>query len=232
MAVAPGAAVPAVGGIVGGGALGTSSGFVQVDGAAVPAVGALSAGTATGSDSGNRVVGGASVAAAGFAVGGTGFGGGSGFLLPGLAPAVRDFVMDEYPLQLARMRNGRSHRWSQSNMAAGASFNLEWKAVTNAEAEEILKAWDASYGLYGDVALSQSMLAGLSLELQQFMASPSAMVTWRFSEPPTVTFLKAGRCTVRVRLKSRRVSVMTLPPAVSYTVTELVPCCTAGSVPA
>ena len=231
MVVAPGAAVPAIGGISSGGGTGGSSGFVAVPGAVIAAIGAISAGTANGTDSGNRIVAGASVSAIGLMVGGTAFGGGAGLLLPGLAPAARNFQMDVYPQQKAKTRNGRTMRWAQANTAAEASFDLEWTAITNAEAEQILTAWDTASGPYGDVALSESMLAGLSVELRQFMQAPSAMVTWRFSERPQVTFIKTGRCTLRLKLKSRHVTAAAFPPVAAFTLVQRVPCCVSGSTP-
>jgi hypothetical protein len=137
--------------------------------------------------------------------------------LPGIAPTVRDFTIDEWPQNRAKMRGGRTLRWSQLSRPSGASLVLAWENITYAQAESISTVWDANYGIYGAVDLPTEVLAGLGTELAELVETPFAGVTWRAVEAPTIEAVKAGRCTVRLALRTRQgiSSGVSYPPAAS-----------------
>lgn len=124
--------------------------------------------------------------------------------LPGLAPTARAFVMDAWPQGQVKTRSGRVVKWAQSSAPAGASLELVWENITYAQAETILKVWDASYGEYGSVTLATETLAGLDAGLAALIRQPFANVLWRADGRPVVEAVKARRCTVRMALRTRR----------------------------
>jgi hypothetical protein len=132
--------------------------------------------------------------------------------LPGIRPTTRAFTMDEWPQGQAKMRSGRVVKWVQANSPSGASLELVWENITNAQAETICDVWDANYGIYGSVDVVTETLAGLNSSLDVLINQPFANVLWRSEGPPVVEAVKRNRCTVRLTLRSRR----DLGPALSY----------------
>jgi len=112
--------------------------------------------------------------------------------------------MDEWPQTDVKMRGGRKMRWAQVNAPAGASTEIAWENIAYAQAETILAAWDANYGLYGSVTLVADTLSGLDAGLAAVIQQPFPGAVWRAEEPPVVEAVKAGRCIVRLRLRTRR----------------------------
>jgi hypothetical protein len=125
--------------------------------------------------------------------------------------------MDEWPQTDVKMRGGRKMRWAQVSAPAGASTEIAWENITYAQAETILAVWDANYGLYGNVTLVADTLSGLDAGLAAVIQQPFPGAVWRAEEPPVVESVKAGRCIVRLRLRSRRNirGAVAYPPAAS-----------------
>lgn len=123
--------------------------------------------------------------------------------LPGIRPTLRSFVMDEWPQGGAKMRGGRSVRWAQVSAPAGATMELAWENITYAQAQQIGVVWDTSYGTYGSLTLGASVIAGLDPALAALIEQPFPNALWRSQGPPVIESVKAGRCTVRLPLRTR-----------------------------
>jgi hypothetical protein len=125
-------------------------------------------------------------------------------LLPEIAPTVRDFTMDRWPQRNLKTRNGITLRQALVSEPAGALLELTWENITSDEAETLLESWDASYGMYGDVELDPATVFGAGVGISDLIFEPFPGATWRFTGPPEVELVKRNRCTVRLRLRTRR----------------------------
>lgn len=151
--------------------------------------------------------------------------------LPGIVPSARPYTMGEWPQVKMKMRNGRTVRWAKASMSTNEQMELSWENITYAQAESLVRTWDANYGIYGTLTLPPELFAGAELPLYlaalsgeiittldgvpfvaagtnsggmgDLMAKPFPGTTWRFTGPPQVTAVKAGRCTVRMRISAR-----------------------------
>lgn len=131
--------------------------------------------------------------------------------LPGIVPTARPYTMGEWPQHRMKMRNKRTARWGLANMSTGEKLSLEWGNITYAQAEQLVRIWDLNYGMYGKVELPPEVFAGTEIPVQDpsssalrdLMASPFAGTVWVFTEPPRVSPVKAGRCTVRMPIGAR-----------------------------
>lgn len=123
--------------------------------------------------------------------------------LPGIVPTARTYKMGQWPQSKMKMRNGRIQRWGLANIPSGDVMDLTWENITYAQAEQLCIVWDASYGIYGRLTLPPEILAGTSGGLTSLMATPFAGATWHFSGAPQVSPVKAGRCTVRMPIRTR-----------------------------
>lgn len=151
--------------------------------------------------------------------------------LPGIVPSLRSYSMGVWPQRRMKMRNKRTARWGLANMSTDEKLELTWENVTYAQAEQLVRVWDLNYGIYGKVTLPAEIFAGtempvrlatlsgkiittlggkaLSVDgtdsggLSGLMALPFASTAWRFTEPPRVTAVKTGRCTVQMPIGAR-----------------------------
>ena len=123
--------------------------------------------------------------------------------LPGITPTARPYSMGEWPQERMKMRNGRVARWSLSSRPTGDTMELSWENITFAQAELLVSAWDANYGIYGQVTLPPEALAGTSSELSNLLIAPFPGATWHFTENPQVVSVGAFRCTVKMKIKVR-----------------------------
>jgi hypothetical protein len=132
--------------------------------------------------------------------------------LPDNPPTTRDFTMDRWPQRDIKTRNGITLRQPLVSEPAGAELELAWENITSNEAEAILATWDDSYGMYGDLDDIPGAIGGLPFEvdpqdrilLGNLVSSPFPNCTWRFAGPPETELVKRNRCTVRLRLRTRR----------------------------
>lgn len=130
-------------------------------------------------------------------------------VLPGIVPTLRSYEMGEWPQRRMKMRNGRTARWGLASMSTGEKLDLQWENVTYSEAEQLVRVWDANYGIYGKVVLPPEVFAGTEINgpdataLRDLMAAPFASTTWVFTESPRVLSVKAGRCTVVMPIGAR-----------------------------
>lgn len=138
--------------------------------------------------------------------------------------------MDRWPQKEVKMRGGRTAKWPLVNTPAGASLDLVWENITHAEAEQLAAVWDANYGLYGAVALDAATLAGLGSSLATLIQQPFPGCEWRAQSPPVIESVKAGRCTVRLPLRTRPgvfggtpLTPSVAPQAITITVQTLAP---------
>jgi hypothetical protein len=130
--------------------------------------------------------------------------------LPEIAPTVRDFTMDLWPQRNIKTRSGITMRQALVNAPAGAELELAWENITSDEAEALFESWDDSYGMYGDLELDPDTILGLTVliganvGIGNLVLQPFPNATWRFVGPPEVELVKRNRCTVRLRLRTRR----------------------------
>lgn len=123
--------------------------------------------------------------------------------LPGIAPTARTQTMATWPQGRMKMRNGRTVRWGLSSRPTNDKIELVWENITYAQAEQLCAIWDASYGIYGQLALPPEIFAGTSGDLGSFVGAPFPNTSWAFAGPPEVEAVKARRCTVSIPIKTR-----------------------------
>lgn len=148
--------------------------------------------------------------------------------LPGIVPSLRSYSMGEWPQRRMKMRNKRIVKWGLANISTNEKLELAWENITYAQAEQLVRVWDLNYGTYGRVTLPAEFFAGTETQvclatlsgkiittldgkalavdgsdsggLSGLMALPFVSTAWRFTEPPRVTAVKAGRCTVQMSI--------------------------------
>lgn len=123
--------------------------------------------------------------------------------LPGIQPTARPYTMGQWAQKSIKMRNGRNVRWGLSSRQSRDRIELTWENITFAQAELLSAVWDANYGITGDLTLQPETLAGASGNLAALLAQPFPNTTWCFAGSPQITAVKAGRCTVRMQIKTR-----------------------------
>ena len=121
---------------------------------------------------------------------------------PTLAPTARQFTAGDWPVAKFNSQNGSEARILYGNRRVGHTLSLEYKNITDAQAESFFTDYYAQKGSYQTFALPQPITnnagKGWAGSTDFFKAGSGAQ--WRYAEPPQLISVYPGRSTVRIKL--------------------------------
>lgn len=141
---------------------------------------------------------------------------------PELKPSNRTVTQGVYPTKQFKTVSGVSSFRRYGTQPVGASLDLEFSAISDAEAELIAAAFDEAYGNVHILALPEILWSDIELPLRDYL---SHYYAWRFADTPVFSRASIpGFKNVSVRLEGTRdseqlpvVSVSALDPIASET---------------
>ena len=121
---------------------------------------------------------------------------------PTLAPSSRSYTGGDWPIASFQSQNGSEARILYGNRRVGHTLSLEYKNITDTEAESFFTDYYAQKGTYTTFALPQPITnnAGKGWSGDQNFFKAGSGVKWRYAEPPQLTSVYPGVSTVRIKL--------------------------------
>lgn len=121
-----------------------------------------------------------------------------------LIPSSRSFDAGDWPVKRFRSQSGVEASVVYGSRRFGASLNLAYANVADADAELFLDHYVSVKGtsgtfFLGDRAAGQGVRSGWAGDLAALGADATA---WRYAEPPTLEQVKPGVSTVTIKLLS------------------------------
>jgi len=129
---------------------------------------------------------------------------------PDLTPSARSMSPGNFAGKTFRSQSGIETRIQYGNKSTDKSLELEFNAVTEADAAQIHDHYQACNGTLFTFWMSIKPLAGnpafhqgddsYSLNTANRFNSTPFGLRWRYAEPPQFTSIKPGRMSVTVKL--------------------------------
>lgn len=131
---------------------------------------------------------------------------------PSTAPTTRSFQPPSYRVEKTTAMNGRVVRQIMCSKPSDALLTLEYVNVSDTYAEEVLTAYDQSYGTRFGFALSPEVLRGAGTDLLNYINLNGSNLKWYYASAPSVESVIKGICNLSVQLRGKLV-----PSEASYT---------------
>ena len=121
---------------------------------------------------------------------------------PTLTPSSRSYTGGDWPVAKFQSQNGSEARILYGNRRVGHTLSLEYKNITDTEAELFFTDYKAQKGTYSTFALPQSIPtnAGKGWEGGTTFFNAGSGAKWRYAEPPQLTSVYPGVSSVRIKL--------------------------------
>jgi hypothetical protein len=84
-----------------------------------------------------------------------------------------------------------------------AQLTLEYVNVNDSLADEVLDAYDESYGTRYGFKLPPEVLTGADNSLLNYITLSGSSLKWFYANPPSVVSVQKGVCNLNVQLKAR-----------------------------
>ncbi len=120
---------------------------------------------------------------------------------PAIAPTSRSYKLGSYPVKRFTSIAGTGVSRIYGSQPSAATLDLEFGNKGDAVALAITTAYEAARGSFGVLSLPPEVWAGMDQDLQEQLQRD---YTWRFSERPSITSVKAGVSTIQVNLEGQR----------------------------
>lgn len=119
---------------------------------------------------------------------------------PALVPTSRTLTPGSLPIRTYRTLNGAIWKRSFSNTRSGHSISLEFRNITDAEADQFMAHYEEMGGSFYRFTLPQAVFTGISsTTLVNRMKAPTS-VKWAYASEPKVSSVFPGRSVVSVEL--------------------------------
>jgi hypothetical protein len=130
-----------------------------------------------------------------------------GVVFSQLLPAEVQFSPPKHMVSEHIMQSGEveMHLWADSN--SGATLDLSYINISDAQAELILKAYDLAYEASKNVILPLAMLTGINTDLATYMLRGGKNAIWYFTSVPSWTPSIKGYGKLRVSFISRCLTI-------------------------
>lgn len=126
----------------------------------------------------------------------------NGFL-PAIPPSTRSFQPPSYHVVKTATYSGRTVRQIFCSRPSDGTLNLEYVNISNIIAEEVLAAYDRSYGTRYGFRLPPEIFQGAETVLVGYMDLSNSNLKWFYAAKPTVQAVSTGVCNLSVQLKAR-----------------------------
>lgn len=123
--------------------------------------------------------------------------------LPSTAPTTRSFQPPSYRIEKTTAMNGRTVRQIMCSKPSDALLSLEYINTSDAYAEEVLAAYDRSYGSRYGFSLAPEILSGAGDDLLSYINLAGSSLKWHYDGPPSVESVIKGVCNLRVQLRGK-----------------------------
>lgn len=120
---------------------------------------------------------------------------------PAIAPTSRSYKLGSYPVKRFTSIAGTGVSRIYGSQPSAATLDLEFGNKGDAVALAITTAYEAARGSFDVLSLPPEVWAGMDQDLQEQLQRD---YTWRFSERPSITSVKAGVSTIQVNLEGQR----------------------------
>jgi hypothetical protein len=115
---------------------------------------------------------------------------------PTLRPSSRDYAPGDWANKRFSATSGAEIRMRYGDRRFGATLNLSYSNVPDADAQTFLTHYDSTYGTYGTFSLPAEVLAGW--KGGNYTAAPD--MRFRYEGPPEVKAVRPGISSVSVTL--------------------------------
>lgn len=123
--------------------------------------------------------------------------------LPGVPPATRTFQPPSYRIEKTIAMNGRAVRQCLCSRPSEALLTLEYVNLHEDIAEEVLVAYDQSYGTRYGFKLPPEIFSGADSSLVNYMSLINSHLKWFYASKPTIQSVSTGICNLNVQLKAK-----------------------------
>lgn len=114
---------------------------------------------------------------------------------PTLTPTARDFSPGDWPVKRFESQSGAEIRILYGSQRVGATLNLSYDNITDAQAQQFLTDYDGQLGTLRTFTLPAATRTGTSVNMD---APPQTK--WRYAQPPAITSVRPGISSVKVNL--------------------------------
>jgi hypothetical protein len=119
---------------------------------------------------------------------------------PAILPTGRSYTPGTYPQSEFKALNGSTTILRYGNQRSGGELSLDFDNITDAQAAQILSNFERQHAANNWIAFSGSNgLAGAAAELRAYLGEVVTGLRWRYAEPPSLTSVRPGRSSVRVK---------------------------------
>jgi len=118
---------------------------------------------------------------------------------PTLQPTARAFTLGEYPIKSVQSQSGVETRILYGNKRSNMELDLSYDNISDSQAELFVTHYDQTKGEYLTFTLPSAARAGWSASASTIDVVSGA--AWRYDGPPSITAVKPGVSSVRVKLK-------------------------------
>lgn len=124
---------------------------------------------------------------------------------PNHEPTSRTYRTGKWPTTTATSQSGVVTRRLWANKASGATLNLTYENITDAEADDFMATFDATKGnfdYFSNISSSHAVFAGMSASLvtEILDETVNAGAQWTFRNRPNIQSVIPGISTVTVNL--------------------------------
>lgn len=119
---------------------------------------------------------------------------------PSITPSSRNFKPGVYPQKSYRTLSGANYRRTFGTMPYGASLDLEFENITDANAEAIVVHYRNQTSTNKRFRLSSNATSGMGGSLGYYADGLADNLRWEYAGPPEIRSVRPGRSTLRVSL--------------------------------
>ena len=121
---------------------------------------------------------------------------------PTLVPSSRAFDAGNWPIKTYKAQNGAEVRILYGNSRTNMTLSLQYKNITDANAELFLDHFDEMLGTYSTFVLGDSTGGARSgwTGNREALGAGSQSNRWRYAESPTIDSVKPGISNVSIKL--------------------------------
>ena len=118
---------------------------------------------------------------------------------PALRPTSRSFSAGDYPVKTFRAQSGAEVRILYGSKRSGMSIDLGYDNIEDAQADDFIAHYDEVKGITNTFTLPAELRVGWSGN-QAALDATGTGNQWRYAEAPSITSVKPGVSSVRIRL--------------------------------
>jgi len=119
---------------------------------------------------------------------------------PSITPTGRNFKPGVYPQKSYRTLSGANYRRTFGTMPYGASLDLEFENITDANAAAIVEHYRTQTATNKRFKLSANATSGMAPSLKNYADGLADNLRWEYAGPPEIRSVRPGRSTLRVSL--------------------------------